>query len=119
MHGIGRRGAALLLGPALCATGCTGSGRDAGPPGPTRAPPATRSPASGKACLQAGERATAFHFRAGQGFDTVFGDLDAGAAVGRLRVPALFMAAREDGPFADAARAVLRRFVAAHLGPTA
>lgn len=119
MHGIGRRGAALLLGAALCATGCTGSGRDAGPPGPTRAPPATRSPASGKACLQAGERATAFHFRAGQGFDTVFGDLDAGAAVGRLRVPALFMAARENGPFAVAARAVLRRFVAAHLGPTA
>jgi hypothetical protein len=94
VQGIGRRGATLLLGAALCATGCTGSGRDAGPPGPTR-------------------------FRVGQGFDTVFGDLDAGAAVGRLRVPALFMAARENGPFAVAARAVLRRFVAAHLGPTA
>jgi dienelactone hydrolase len=39
----------------------------------------------------------------------VFGDLDARAAVGRLRVPALFVAAR----------VVLRRFVAAHLGPTA
>jgi pimeloyl-ACP methyl ester carboxylesterase len=255
--GIGRRGAAPLLGAALWATGCTGSGRDAGPPGTSRAPPATRSPAYGKPCLQAEERATAFRFRVGQGFDTVgvvlgrgrrglvlahqrggdlcewapigrsyarlgyrvlvfdfhdqdrldddviaaagqlrrrgvtrvvlvgssmggtavrvaatrirppvagvvslsgaavFGALDARAAVGRLRMPALFMAAQKDRPFADAARglygaaggrdkrllvlssaahgtnllsfggeaaaarAVLRRFVAAHPGPTA
>ena len=38
----------------------------------------------------------------------LFGDLDARAAVGRLRVPALFMAARRDQPFAAAARGLYR-----------
>lgn len=37
-----------------------------------------------------------------------FGDMDASAAVARLRVPALFMAARADGPFAAAARGLYR-----------
>jgi hypothetical protein len=164
--GIGRRGAAPLLGAALWATGCTGSGRDAGPPGTSRAPPATRSPAYGKPCLQAEERATAVLVAATRirppvagaislSGAAVFDDLDARAAVGRLRVPGLFMAAQKDRPFAEAARglygaaggrgrrlpvlssaahgtnllsfggeaaaarAVLRRFVAAHPGPTA
>jgi len=207
--GTGRRVAALLLGAALGAAGCT-SGGDGGRPGPTGAPAATRSAAYGKPCLQAGERAAAFRFRVGQGFDTVgvvlgqgrrglvfghqrggdlcewvptarsyarlgyralvfdfhdqdrldqdvvaavaelrrrgvdrvvlvgssmgatavlvaatrvrppvagvvslsgpavFGDLDARPAVGRLRVPALFMAARRDGPFPAAARGLYR-----------
>jgi dienelactone hydrolase len=34
----------------------------------------------------------------------VFGDMDARTAVPRVRVPALFMAAQEDGPFPTAAR---------------
>ena len=36
-----------------------------------RLPPATRSAAHGKPCLQGRERAAAFRFRVGQGFDTV------------------------------------------------
>ncbi len=38
----------------------------------------------------------------------VFGDMDARAAVAPLRVPVLFMAARQDGPFATAARGLYR-----------
>ena len=200
---------ALLLGAALWTAGCTGGGRqDSRRSAATGTPPATRSAAYGKPCLQGRERAAAFRFRVGQGFDTVgvvlgggnnglvfghergsnlcewvplarsyarlgyrvlafdfhdqdrldddvvaavaelrrrgvakvvlvgssmggtavlmaaarirpavagvvslsgpasFGDMDARAAVVRLRIPALFMAAREDGPFASAARAL-------------
>jgi pimeloyl-ACP methyl ester carboxylesterase len=79
VHAIGRRGAALLLGAALGAAGCTGSGRDAAPPGIPGAPLATRSPAHGKPCLRADERAASFRFPVGQGFDTV------GVVLGRGR----------------------------------
>jgi dienelactone hydrolase len=210
VNGVRRRVPALLLGVVLMAAGCTDGGRDAGRPETTSAqpnsPPATRSAAYGITCLQGGERAAAFRFRVGQGFDTVgvvlgqgrkglifghergsnlcewvpigrsyarlgyrvlvfdfhdqdrldddvvaavaelrrrgvarivlvgssmggtavlvaasrirpavagvaslsgpavFGDMDARTVVPRLRVPALFMAAKEDGPFAAAAR---------------
>ena len=211
MDGRGRRLAGLLVCGALVAAGCTAGGdQDGGRPAVTAAPPgpppATRSAAYGKPCLRDRERAAAFRFRVGQGFDTVgvilgggtrglvfghqrggdlcewlstarsyarlgyrvlvfdfhdqdqvdddvvaavaelrrrgvarvvligssmggtamlvaaarirpavagavslsgaavFGDMDARAAVVRLRVPVLFIAARRDGPFASAAR---------------
>jgi dienelactone hydrolase len=67
--------ALLLLGVALVAAGCTEGGRDAGGPQSTSArsssPPATRSAAYGIPCLRDDERAAAFRFRVGQGFDTV------------------------------------------------
>jgi dienelactone hydrolase len=215
MARLGGQAAALLVGAALVAAGCTaggrdGSGRPAATAAPAGTPPATRSAAYGKPCLRASERAAAVRFRAGQGFDTVgvvlghgdgglvfghqlgsdlcewletargyarlgyralaldfhdrdradddvvaagaelrrrgaarvvlvgasmggtavlvaaarirppvagvvsvsgaadFGDMDARAAVARLRVPALFMAAREDRPFPADARGLYR-----------
>lgn len=176
MNGAWRRlPAPLLLGAVLVAAGCTDGGRDAAGSRISGArpssPPATRSAAYGIPCLRSDERAAAFRFRAGQGFDTVgvvlgagrnglvFGhergsnlcewvrtarayarlgyralvfdfhhqdrlDDDMVAAVGELRrrgvarvllvgssmggtglrVPALFMAAKGDGPFPAAAR---------------
>jgi len=65
----------LLLGVVLVAAGCTEGGRDGGPPRTTSArsssPPVTRSAAYGIPCLRSDERAAAFRFRVGQGFDTV------------------------------------------------
>jgi dienelactone hydrolase len=67
--------ALLLVGAVLVAAGCTEEGRDAGRPQATSArsgsPPVTRSAAYGIPCLQGTERAAAFRFRVGQGFDTV------------------------------------------------
>ena len=77
MNGVGCRLPALLLvGAVLVAAGCTEEGRDAGRPQATTSarsgsPPVTRSAAYGITCLQADERAAAFRFRVGQGFDTV------------------------------------------------
>ena len=76
MDGRGRRLAGLLVCGALVAAGCTAGGdQDGGRPAVTAAPPgpppATRSAAYGKPCLGDRERAAAFRFRAGQGFDTV------------------------------------------------
>ena len=75
MNGVRGRLAAVLLGAVLVAAGCTESDRTTGRPPTTSArpslPPATRSAAYGITCLQANERAAAFRFRVGQGFDTV------------------------------------------------
>jgi len=75
VNGSWRRLPALLLGVVLAAAGCTGSGREAAGSRPTGArpssPPATRSAAYGIPCLRSDERAAAFRFRGGQGFDTV------------------------------------------------
>jgi pimeloyl-ACP methyl ester carboxylesterase len=85
MGGLGRRAAALVVCGTLAAAGCTAGGRDGvGRPAATGAP-ATRSAAYGKPCLRAGERAAAFRFRVGQGFDTVgvvLGDGDSGLVFG-------------------------------------
>jgi pimeloyl-ACP methyl ester carboxylesterase len=76
MDGRGRRVAELLVWGALLAAGCTGGGHQgSGPPAATAAPPgrppATRSAAYGIPCLQGRERAAAFRFDVGQGFETV------------------------------------------------
>jgi Dienelactone hydrolase family len=76
VEGIGRPMAALLVGVALLGAGCTSSaGQHARGPAATSAqpspPPATRSAAYGKECLQGGERAAAFRFRVGEGLNTV------------------------------------------------
>jgi dienelactone hydrolase len=76
VNGVGSHLPALLLvGAVLVAAGCTEEGRDAGRPQATSArsgpPPVTRSAAYGISCLQGDERAAAFRFRVGQGFDTV------------------------------------------------
>jgi pimeloyl-ACP methyl ester carboxylesterase len=76
VDGRGRRVAGLLVCGALVAAGCAASGRqDGGRPPVTAAPPgrppATRSAAYGIPCLRDRERAAAFRFRVGQGFDTV------------------------------------------------
>jgi hypothetical protein len=67
--------ALLLLGVVLVAAGCTDTGRDAEGSRTTGArpgsPPATRSAAYGSPCLRGDERAAAFRFQVGQGFDTV------------------------------------------------
>lgn len=89
----GRQVAALLACAALLTTGCTpGEGQDTNPPRATAAvpssPPATRSAAYGKPCLQGRERAAAFRFRVGQGFDTVgviLGDGGDGIVFGHQR----------------------------------
>lgn len=76
MNGAWRRlPALLLLGVVLVAAGCTDTGRDAEGSRTTGArpgsPPATRSAAYGSPCLRGDERAAAFRFQVGQGFDTV------------------------------------------------
>jgi pimeloyl-ACP methyl ester carboxylesterase len=76
--------AALLIGAALLAAGCTG---DPGPT-PTRArptaPPATRSAAYGITCLRGAERAAAFRFPVGAGLTTI------GVVLGRGRSGLVF-----------------------------
>ena len=91
MDGRWRRVAGLLLCGALVAGGCTGSGQGGDQPAATTAPgppPATRSAAYGIPCLRDSERAVAFRFRVGQGFDTVgvvLGSGDRGLVFGHQR----------------------------------
>jgi dienelactone hydrolase len=90
VDGRGRRLAGLLVCGALVAAGCTtGGDHDGGRPAVTAAPPgpppATRSAAYGKPCLRDRERAAAFRFRVGQGFDQDQVDDDVVAAVAELR----------------------------------
>jgi hypothetical protein len=71
VQGIGRPLAALLIGAALLAAGCTEGKRPTPTSARSSSPPATRSAAYGISCLHDAERAAAFRFRVGEGLNTV------------------------------------------------